>query len=94
MKKKELNHRKIEELYDAGRTDKEIASALGVKGEAIRAWRKARRLPSNDVKQRKELSQLEKDAIAAHEMGMTYGQYKAMKYVAPTLEKGKRIRRP
>ena len=50
MKKKELDHRKIEELYDAGRTDREIAASLGVKREAICAWRTARRLPSNDVK--------------------------------------------
>lgn len=77
---KKLDSRRIEELYAQGRTDGQIAQALGVKRETVCAWRVERRIPSNDVKQRKDLSNLEKEAIMAREMGLTYGQYKALGY--------------
>lgn len=80
MENKMPTSKQIEKLYAEGKTDVQIAQEIGCEAEVICAWRKARKLPSNAVKNRKDLSNLEKEAVIAREMGLTYGQYKALGY--------------
>lgn len=41
------NDDRVQELYDQGRNDKEIAQALGYSRNQIYSWRQRHRLPSN-----------------------------------------------
>lgn len=88
---KKLDANLAGQLYSENAGDSAIAEACGVTVETIRNWRKRCGLPANyEPKNEEHLTQLEKDAIAAHRMGLTYGQYKAQQYEA-ALPKRQRI---
>lgn len=78
---RKLDSKLAGQLYNEGAGDKEIAEACGVKVDTIRGWRKRCGLPANyEPKNPEYLTQLEKDAIKARKMGLTYGQYKAKQF--------------
>ena len=72
------------EYYNAGKTDVEIAELCNVDRSTVKNWRRRNGLLGNVSNQKKpkgkKLTQLEQDAIAARELGMTYGQYKAQQF--------------
>lgn len=76
---KKIDEAKCWSLYNAGKTDLEIATECGLHINTVNSWRKRNGLPVNRgaARRRRKLTQLEKDAIEARKAGMTYGQYKA-----------------
>ena len=83
-----LDKEKAMELWDQGKMDKEICAECNVSEQTVKNWRHRNKLPINKAngtrsdcygrsRRKKHLSQLEMDAIAARQAGMTYGQYKA-----------------
>ena len=82
-----LDNNQAMELWKQGKADKEIAIALDVSLNSVRNFRHRNKLPINKAdgtrvshypkKKEKYLTPLEKDAIAARQAGMTYGEYKA-----------------
>lgn len=90
-------------LWLEGATDEEIMAEMDVTISPIRKWRAANNLQRNKptgvekkpVKKKpaKKLTNLERDAIAAREAGLTYGQYKAQELNAAWGNLGRPIRR-
>lgn len=85
-KRAHIDQRVARELYEKGLSDPKIGEALGVSKSVISGWRKRNSLPPNiectHRKRPRQLTPLERDAIAAREAGLTYGQYKARQYAA------------
>lgn len=82
---KVIDDRKALTWYNAGLTDQQIADNFGVHKETVRNWRRRMGLASHAAevhKKEKKLTPLERDAIAAREAGMTYGQYKSQQSLA------------
>lgn len=72
-------------LYMQGKTDSEMADRLGVSKNAVGTWRRINGLSANKragaaVNGGRKFSPLAADAIAAREMGMSYGQFKAKQH--------------
>lgn len=81
-------------LYMQGNTDAEMADRLGVSKSAVGTWRRINGLSVNKragaaVKGVRKLSPLAADAIAAREMGLSYGQFKAKQYIGEIDEKAR-----
>ena len=82
-----LDENKALEFWKEGKPDKEISEICNVSLVSVRNWRHRNKLPINKADgkrvnrypRRKEryLTPLEKDAKAAMEAGLTYGQYKS-----------------
>lgn len=86
-----LDEKKAFEYYKAGKTDAEIAEDCGVCRETVKNWRKRNGLTLNrtkGVREKSNLTPLERDAIEARKLGLTYGQYKAGQYLAQQKRKG------
>lgn len=81
-------------LYMQGNTDAEMADRLGVSKSAVGTWRRINGLSANKragaaVKGGHKLSPLAADALAAREMGLSYGQFKAKQYIGEIEEKAR-----
>lgn len=80
-----INNEKALELWREGATDAELMYIFDVSISTVRKFRREYNLARNESdgvrkplpKRQVHLSKLEKDAIAASEAGMTYGQWKA-----------------
>lgn len=78
---KKLDTKLAGQLYTEGKSDKEIAAACDMTQETIRNWRKRCGLPAHyEPKGEDNLTQLEKDAIAARKADLSYGQYKVQQF--------------
>ena len=97
-KRKVIDDRTAWEHYNAGETDAQIAEACGVHKNTVNNWRRRQGLlshsPQNKAraereKKARELPPLARDARAAREAGLTYGQYKAQQYIEQTREKAR-----
>ena len=81
MNKKKLNTKLAGELYREGASDADISKGCGVSVETVRNWRKRCGLLSNyEKKSESQLTQLERDAIAARKAGLNYGVWKAQQH--------------
>lgn len=70
-------------LYMRGCTDAEIGRNCGLSSKSVAAWRRVHDFTANfgDREKSGSMAELSKDAMAARELGMSYGQFKAMQYV-------------
>ena len=64
-------------LYLNGKSDIQIALALGCSDRTIQNWRQKNKLRKNTA-EHAPISKLAADAVAARRAGVNYGQYKAM----------------
>lgn len=69
-------------LYQAGKTDREIAAETGVALDTVQVWRRSRGWKQNPGERRERISQLSQCARSARAAGMNYGQYMAQQTAA------------
>lgn len=78
-----LDDTKVMLLYMRGLTDEEIGRKLDVVPDTVAKWRGRHGLAKNGAcskKKDKSLSPLAADAMAARELGLSYGQFKAQQH--------------
>lgn len=91
-RRSEKDEPKLMTFYMQGRTDAEIGRKCGLHPNSVAAWRRLHGLSANLSGAREKsdnMSELAKDAMAARELGMSYGQFKAKQHDGHLAEKAR-----